>query len=443
MRPAAAYLLLAAATALPLASAAESFGRTTADAGRVPQSFLALAGPERAAFDLGLAVFNTQWVASGVAGAGRRDGLGPLFDSAACDACHNSAARGRGPQDDGPLPQEIVVQLQGPAGAPGGDPVYGDTLSRSAIDGFMPEARVAVRYTERAGQFPDGEPWNLRVPELRVSALASGPLHPATVLKPRIAPALFGVGLLEAVPPGALASWADPDDRDGDGVSGRVSWPDRRAGLPGRFGWEAAVTSVRAQTGRAFARDMGLTSGAMGDDDCGRGHACYDISARAPEVGDDLLAAIVTFQQALSVPVTPRPAKGTVDARGKRLFAETGCAACHRPVLPVSYRTPAGETLERPIESFTDLLLHDLGPDLADRTVDGRVVRTEWRTAPLWGQQAGARPGQRAHLLHDGRARSVSEAILWHGGEAGTARDRYIRLDRRDRELLSNWVGER
>lgn len=419
-----------------------AIGRTVASDARTPVPFLDLAPRDSTVFELGRAVFNTQWVVAGVTGAERRDGLGPLFDSAACDACHNSGSRGRGPEGHGPLPQEVVLQLGSSTRAVGGDPSYGDVLSTAATPGFAEEGSVAVRYAEETGRFADGSAFVLRVPELRITGLTAGPLDPATVLKPRLAPAIFGVGLLEAVPESALVSGSDPTDRDGDGVSGRVS---RQGGqVAGRLGWEASATSVREQTGRAFARDMGLTSGAMGAGDCRwAGHHCGDDTSGKPEVGDDLLDAIIVFQQGLGVPAAPNTQDNATAARGERLFTGTGCAHCHRPRLPVDYRAPDGRRIQGSIEAYTDLLLHDLGPGLADRTVAGRIVASEWRTAPLWGHRAGMRSGRTAFMLHDGRARSVTEAILWHAGEATGARHRFTRLNSSDRDALTGWVEDR
>lgn len=412
-------------------------GRVATPDRRLPPPFRDLGASEARDFELGRAVFNTQFVAEGTPGAGRIDGLGPLFSASSCDACHNDGARARGPEGDGPAPIGLVVQFGPDARA--GDPVYGHTLSISALEGWKPEGTPYLRYTERQGRFADGTAWSLRVPELAFPDLGRGALDPSTVIRPRLAPAAYGVGLLAAVPDEAIAAVADPADRNGDGISGRVAYEARPAGMAvGRLGWQATAVSVREQTSRALARDMGLSSAGMDPRDCaGPTTDCGDATAGAPEVVGELLDALVLFQELLAVPAT-----GAADApvAGAEAFHHLGCDDCHRQSLPVRLPAASGPPVSGVIQAYTDLLLHDLGPGLADRTAGGAVTTTEWRTAPLWGQRAGMRPGRTPFLLHDGRARTVAEAILWHDGEAAEARRRFERLPRADRDTLTRWV---
>jgi CxxC motif-containing protein (DUF1111 family) len=366
---------------------------------------------EQAQVDLGQAVFNTQWLPAGTPGAGRRAGLGPLYNSGSCDSCHNSAKRGRGPERDGPAPAALVIQLGTRAAdgraLPDGDPVYGHTLNTVALEGAA-EGSVTIRFHDVTGHYPDGTPWSLRQPVYEVSQLRYGPLSDATLLKPRLAPPLFGAGLLQA----AMAA----------------------AGFraTAHFGWQGDVPSVRGQTAKAFALEMGLTSSLHPHDDVTPAEqpAGEAPAGAAPEVAPELLDALVAFQEAMAVPQA-EALPGQEAQAGRLLFTRTGCAACHRLQLPV----PSGT-----IAAYTDLQLHDMGEGLADATVAGVKVVSRWRTAPLWGIGYQGHGRRSQTYLHDGRARSVEEAILWHDGEGRAARGRFERLTGEQRRTLIRWV---
>ena len=384
---------------------------------RNPPPYRKLSESELARYDLGMAVFNTQFVAAGTPNAGRRAGVGPLFNSASCDACHNNGAHGRGPTEDGPAPAPLVIQLATPASPnlsdPDGDPVYGRVFNTLSLDGVPPaggvppEGAVMIHYEEATGRYADGTMWHLRVPHYTFSNLRYGALASTTLVKPRLAPALFGVGLLDAV----------------DGV------PHGQ----GRFGWQASARSVRDQTARAFAREMGLTSADMPRDDCTSAEtACLQQpSGGSPEVSDDLLDAVVSFQRWLAVPPSPSPHPAP-DVDG-RIFAELGCASCHQPLLAVP-------SVGAAIAPYTDLRLHNLGTRLADSDVAGHKVTSNWRTAPLWGLGYRVSFERFPTFLHDGRARSVEEAILWHDGEAAGARKKFEHLKAAQRKALLHWL---
>ncbi|HVN43152.1 MAG TPA: di-heme oxidoredictase family protein [Steroidobacteraceae bacterium] len=380
-----------------------------------PPSYRPLSVEERTAVELGRQVFNTHWVGAGTPGAGRQVGLGPLFNAPSCDACHNDGGRGTGPEGDGEVQAALVVQLAAPH-RPGepvhGDPVYGRTFNPLAIDGVKAEGRVFVRYEDRSGRYADGSEWHVRVPHYELRELAYGPLAPDTVIGPRVAPAVFGTGLLEAA---------------------RVT-----PAPAGRFGWQSGSVSVRDQTTRAFAGEMGVTSPDKPSDDCTAAEVdCRRLSGTSPEVGESLLGPLVGFQRLLAVPVSAPPrGKGTA---GGRIFSSIGCAACHTPSLPVDAEAAGLET-NAEIHAYTDLKLHDLGPGLADREVSGRVVPSKWRTAPLWGIGYRPRPTTSLTFLHDGRARTIAEAVLWHDGEGRASRDRFVRLSAADRASIEGWV---
>jgi len=429
------------ATALALAGAmavAGDLGRAAFDDPRHPPPWRT-PGAETAKYELGQAVFNTQFVEAGTAGAGRIDGLGPLFGNAACDSCHNDGARGRGPIEPCEIPGQLVVQLAG-AGADGGDPRYGRMLSPAAIHGVPPEGRVRVSFRIQAGRYGDGSRWERREPWYRLEALGYGALDARTVIRPRLAPAVFGAGLLDAIAQDAIVRGADPTDANGDGVAGSPRWVSGVAGrsVVGRFGWQATVATLRQQTAMAFLLEQGLTSSDLASDDCTI-HQPACRAARdggAPEVLPEFFDAVVTYQRLLAVPASPVYAG---DGRPAALFAGAGCAACHLSSLPV--RLPDGS--EGVIHTYTDLLTHDLGVGLADRDVRGRPVASRWRTAPLWGIGWRREEGRALALLHDGRARSVEEAILWHEGEAERARTAFMSMDAGERAVLAEWVLRR
>jgi CxxC motif-containing protein (DUF1111 family) len=390
--------------------------------------YLPLSGAVADQYQLGHAVFNTDFLAPGTPGAGRRAGLGPIFNSASCDECHNEGAHGRGPIFDGPMPNSMVVQLEASsdpatptpdASDPPGDPVYGRVLSPAAVEGFTPEGQVVIHYHVIQRTYPDGTVWTLRQPEYELGRLNYGPLAANIVVKPRLAPALFGLGLLEA-----------------------VSAPPVRPG-PGRFGWQAAALSIRDQTTRALSREMGVTSTDRPVDDCtsAETQCLQERHPQTPEISGELLDALLTFEKWLSVPANPKPQTPVEQAAGLRMFAATGCSACHQPVQPVSLTQPDGRRLSATIAPYTDLSLHDLGPGLADHDLSGAVHPTRWRTAPLWGIGYRLSRESRPTFLHDGRARSVEEAVLWHDGEASVVRERFEHLPREQREQLLKFVG--
>jgi len=256
---------------------------------------------------------------------------------------------------------------------------------------------------------------------------------------------MVGMGLLEAIPEARLRELADPGDADGDGISGRLGqvW-DAATGAPavGRFGWKAEQPSVRAQVTGAFLGDIGITTGPRPVQECSVAQAeCLAAPAGgAPELADDLLDKVVLYSQTLAVPVRTRWDDAEV-LRGKALFARAGCAGCHTPSHLTRADAALPELAGQRIFPYTDLLLHDLGEALSDRRPVFAAAGSEWRTAPLWGLRLIAAVNQHERLLHDGRARGVAEAILWHGGEAVAAREAFRMMAADERAALLAFVG--
>jgi CxxC motif-containing protein (DUF1111 family) len=396
----------------------------------------------RPSFFVGNSFFNQNWVAAPASVAGR-DGLGPLFNARSCSACHFKDGRSRPPELDEPMSTMLVrvsVPGAGPHGEPKPDPVYGDQIQGQAIPGVLREADVFVSYVEVAGVFADGEPYSLRRPSYRLENPGYGPISPSLQLSPRVAPAMIGMGLLESVPDAALLERAD--SKDPDGVSGRPNrvWNPESARMElGRFGWKAEQSSVRLQTAAAFNGDIGITSSVFRNEN----GTAFEIGARArtpresQDASDKILGAVVLYARSLAVPAARDVDNGQV-VRGRRLFSDARCIACHVPELKTatSIDDALPELANQTIRPYTDLLLHDMGPELADDRPVFAASGREWRTPPLWGLGLIAKVNGHTFLLHDGRARNVNEAILWHGGEAARARQRYVAMPRSDRVAL-------
>ncbi len=383
---------------------------------------------ERARFFVGNSYFNQNWI--GAPGSvASRDGLGPLFNARSCSGCHFKDGRGRAPEPGEPM-RSMLVRVSLPGQRP--HPSYGDQLQNDAVDGAWPEAEVSVRYRELPGSFADGEPYSLRAPTITITQEAYGPLGPALQTSARVAPALIGLGLLEAVPEAQLRALADPDDRDHDGISGR---PNDEAGAMGRFGWKAEQPSVLAQTAGAFLGDMGLTSRLFRAENQQPAQAIELPSGGDPELSDAILDSVVLYARTLAVPRRRHPAAAEVQ-RGEALFSEAGCAGCHVSTLTTDPMAVPGELAARTIHPYSDLLLHDLGDGLSDERPVHQAEGREWRTPPLWGIGLVERVNGHSTFLHDGRARNLSEAVLWHGGEAAKASQAYQRMGRQDRLAL-------
>jgi CxxC motif-containing protein (DUF1111 family) len=338
----------------------------------------------------------------------------------------------------------VSIPGHGPHGEPLEDPVYGDQLQGSAIERVAPEADVRIDYTAEWLALSGGEKIALRRPRYRVSAWAYGDPAKDLQTSPRVAPAMIGLGLLEAVTEDAIAKLVDPDDRDHDGISGRpnIVWDvaANRKSL-GRFGWKAEQPSVKQQAAAALRSDMGITTSLFPTENhtAHEGACAEQPSGGAPEATDAVLIDIVSYARSLGVPAR-RGWTDPVVMRGERLFAKVGCPSCHRPSLEAGKVEGMPELGGETIHPYTDLLLHDMGKDLEDGRPTFEASGSEWRTPPLWGIGLLKTVNGHTFLLHDGRARNVTEAILWHGGEATDARNAFAALDARDRLSLTAFV---
>lgn len=398
-------------------------------------------------FFVGNSFFNQNWV-SAPASTEARDGLGPTFNARSCASCHMKDGRGRPPEHPDERGTGFLMRLsvhdRTSSGAHEPDPVYGAQIQDQGLEGVLPEARVLIHYDEMAGAFADGTPYSLRRPRYEIVNLAFGPLHPDIRTSPRVAPQMIGLGLLEAVPEADIVSRADPDDRDGDGISGRLNrvW-DAGVGQTtlGRFGWKANQPTIRQQTSSAFLGDIGITTGDSPDQNCGRTQtACLDaLDGGRPEIDDEDLAKVVLYASSLAVPAMRSPDDPRVMA-GAEVFREIGCAKCHTPEMRSGVHTTLHALSNQTFHPYTDLLLHDMGEGLADRRPDFEATGSEWRTPPLWGIGLFETVNDHTYYLHDGRARNLTEAILWHGGEGEAAREAFRFLAAESREDLLRFL---
>ncbi|MDX9873805.1 MAG: di-heme oxidoredictase family protein [Spongiibacteraceae bacterium] len=408
-------------------------------------------------FRVGDGIFRKLWV-SAPSSTRSSDGLGPLFNARSCQTCHLRDGRGQPPRGDDPA-TALFLRLSIPPQTPAdhaalasgqatviAEPTYGTQLQNFAVAGLSPEGQMVIDFEAVPITLADGAVVELQKPRYRIERLGYGPLHPETMLSPRIASPMIGMGLLEAIPAEAILAREDPDDRDGDGISGRANWVwDNETGQLelGRFGWKAGQPSVALQSAHAFAGDMGIASPLVqlpaGDcterqPDCLAAPHGVEPGTQL-EIDQQMFDLVVFYSRNLGVPAR-RDVNDPQVLAGKKLFYEAGCTGCHTPKF-VTRRDSAGpEQSFQLIWPYTDLLLHDMGEGLADNRPEGRASGREWRTPPLWGLGLTAHVSGETTFLHDGRARSILEAILWHGGEAQAARDRVVAMSKAERDQL-------
>lgn len=385
-------------------------------------------------FTFGNQLFNTIWrPAPGPQPT--TDGLGPIFNKEACSDCHINNGRGKPPPEVGAPMDSMLVRLSVPGtdqhGGPVGVPGYGDQLQDRGIEGVPAEGRAIIEWEEIAGAYGDGTSYSLRKPSVRFEDLAYGPLPDDVMTSPRVANPMIGLGLLEMISDNILNALADPDDMDMDGISGRVNivWDARdRKMATGKFGWKANAPNLTNQNSGAALGDMGITTPTRPNDNCeAEQELCVAAASHdGVEMSKAFLNQMNVYTQRLAVP-RQRGATLPEVVRGQAQFYDAGCQFCHIPTLETGVDPRSEDLAEQTIHPFTDLLLHDMGEGLSDGRPDFLATGSEWRTAPLWGIGLTEKVTTHERYLHDGRARGLEEAILWHGGEAESAKE-YFRL---------------
>jgi CxxC motif-containing protein (DUF1111 family) len=407
----------------------------------------------RVDFSVGNSFFRSPWVIA-PSTTTARDGLGPLFNTNACQNCHIKDGRGHPPAPDAANAVSMLVRLSIPDAPQYArvieqlgvvpEPVYGGQFQDMAVPGVAPEGKVRVDYTPVPVRFQDGTEVELRKPTLQFSQLGYGPMHPDTRFSARVAPPMIGLGLLEAIPEEAILANAAAQARDRNGINGRPNrvWDDAlQKTVIGRFGWKAGQPNLNQQNVHAFSGDMGLTTRLRPVDDCtGAQTACQQApngngADGEPEVSDNILRLVLFYSRNLAVPAR----RGVNDAQvlaGKNLFFQAGCQSCHTPKYTTAANAAEPELANQVIRPYSDLLLHDMGAGLADNRTEFQASGRDWRTPPLWGIGLTQAVSGHTQFLHDGRARNLLEAVLWHGGEASAAQQQVLSFNAEQRAAL-------
>lgn len=373
-------------------------------------------------------------------------GLGPVFNNISCINCHRND--GGGFPSFGSSTSGMLIRISVPGndehGGPLEAPGFGVQIQDQALLGTVPEATANVSYTDMPVTYPDGTVVTLKKPGYSLMnpymALPAG-----YMLSPRLAPRLVGMGLLENIPESTILSFVDAGDKNGDGITGRANYvwdPYTKRTELGRFGVKANTPTLLMQVATAYQQDMGVTSYAQPVESAfGQTQmAIVGMGNVEPELVDSLLNYVTFYVQTLAVPAR-RDVNDSVNKRGDLLFNQVNCSACHRPTMYTGVNTAINLSQQR-IHPYTDLLVHDLGDGLADGRPDFLATGREWRTAPLWGVGLLERTnGQNAYFLHDGRARTIEEAILWHDGEAARSKQQFMQLNASDRSALLKFLN--
>ena len=399
-------------------------------------------------FFAGNGAFTQPWV-PGLQSTTARDGLGPFFNAISCEACHDRDGRGD-PNPESRTPHALLFRIrigvnEDGLGQP--DPRYGDQLSPFATSDILPEGSIVTLEEEIEIELADGESKTLLKPNYTFTDVNYGEPSADLVLSPRVAPAIYGLGLLQAIPEKRLFELSDEDDLNEDGISGRVRMVEEvETGemKAGRFGWKNEQPSIRQQNAGAFSGDMGLTTSLFPEPNCSSiQEDCLNEFEAAEgdeeEVQRSTFDSIEFYSSLLAVPArSKKTASDSFVLRGKSLFTTVGCADCHTP-KHLTGEAKFGELSDQTIYPYTDLLLHDMGKELADGE-GAELFDREWRTPPLWGLRFYSVVNGHERLLHDGRARGVEDAILWHAGEGALSQELYKSLEASDREALIKFV---
>lgn len=394
-----------------------------------------LSARDMAVHELGDKAFEQTFVA---AGSNVFGGLGPVFNNVSCISCHHND--GKGTPTAGQSTSSLLLRISLPGQdrfrAPLPVPGYGLQLQDQALFGATPEVNIDVEYKSVEVLYPDGTVVNLRDP---VYALRNAyfPLPAAYDLSARMAPPVFGVGLLEAIPERTILSFEDAEDSNGDGITGKANFifdSTTNKHILGRFGFKANASTVLFQVATAYQQDMGVTSYVQ-PHEASKGQLQDDKRLDDPELPDSIVDAVVYYVRSLAVPARRNVTDPSVKS-GEKLFATLNCTGCHRPVLTTGVDVTFPQLSNQRIQPFTDMLVHDMGPGLADNRADYLASGSEWRTTPLWGIGLFEKTNGIPFYLHDGRARTLEEAILWHDGEARRSREMFMQLSKTEREKV-------
>ena len=417
-------------------------------------------------FKVGNGFFRRVWVSS-PASTKSADGLGPIFNARSCQGCHLKDGRGHTPAGNWPEDNTVSMFLRLSIPPQNEEqrslianhfvkvipsPKYGIQLQDIAIQGHNEEGKIHIVYEEMPMYFTDGKVVNLRKPTYKIIDWKYGAPNTELLTSPRVAPPMIGLGMLEAISDEDILANSDPNDDNKDGISGKPNlvWDIQKQDVAiGRFGWKAGEPNLRQQASAAFNIDLGI-SGPLAKFPWGDCTTFQKKCRNAPngntpeqnnlEISLKSMDKLVFYSQNLAVPARRNLGNKQVLA-GKKLFYETGCISCHRPKFVTKNLPNQPEQSFQLIWPYTDLLLHNMGEGLADNRPEGEANGFEWRTAPLWGIGLTKTVSGHTEFLHDGRARNLLEAILWHGGEAENSKKKVLTFDKGERQALLSFLN--
>ncbi|MGA9637350.1 di-heme oxidoredictase family protein [Flavobacterium sp.] len=400
---------------------------------------------EETDFGIGNSFFRQNWV-SAPSSTTARDGIGPYFNAISCSSCHFKDGRGRTPLFDGETGHGLLLRLSIPGvdanGASLPDPIYGGQLQDNAILGQTTQGVYTITNEAIQETFADGTVVTLQKPTYHIGNLGFGALATNLQVSPRIANQVIGLGLLEAVPEATILGFIAQNNKNG--ISGKANYvydATSKSQKLGRFGWKANQPSIRQQAAGAFSGDMGITTSIFPYENIPAGvNGSLIPNGGDPEISDDNFEKVVFYSSTLSVPARRNYTDKSV-LEGKKNFETIGCTSCHIPKMTTGSTHSIAVLRNQVIRPYTDMLLHDMGDELADNTPDFLATGKEWRTPPLWGIGLINTVNKHTNLLHDGRAKNVEEAILWHGGEAEIAKNEYKKLKKEQRNAILEFIN--
>jgi CxxC motif-containing protein (DUF1111 family) len=397
-----------------------------------------LTAQEKLDFFVGNSFFTQNWVEA-PSSTTARDGLGPLFNARSCAGCHFRDGRGEPLVNKG-----LLFRLSIPGVGPNGEPIpdinYGGQLNDNSIQNVPNEGVFSIFYNEQSYQFADGETYSLRTPNYSFTNLGYGAMNGGIMFSPRIGQQMIGLGLVENIPVLDILAKADELDANGDGISGKANYVHDAVSNStqlGRFGWKANVANLYHQTAGAYLGDLGITTWLFKNENCTsvENNCQTAINGGAPEIDSLTLNSVVLYARTLGVPIR-RNAQDVTVLKGKMIFKNTGCESCHTSKFTTGNMGTPSALNNITIRPYSDFLVHDMGAALADNRPDYLANGNEWRTQPLWGLGLIQTVNNHTNLLHDGRARNITEAIMWHGGEAQNSKDAFKNLSKRERDAV-------
>ena len=379
------------------------------------------------------------------------DGVGPLFNQDACEGCHVADGRAAPPNATGDVLQGFLFRVSVPGagmhGGPNPHPIYGGQLADKAIEGHKPEISYAINFENLTGYYGDGTTYTLQKPIYTFPEQNYGPLGENAMISPRVAPFMIGMGLLDAITEEAILEREDIDDKDGDGISGKANrvWSvENNKYMVGKYGWKSETPTLAHQAMDAAVNDMGVTNPLFPTENCtdleiACKNALSGITDAKIELTEAKMHELVGYLEFLAVPGRDYLDHPDVQ-KGEELFTEIGCQSCHRSEFITGNEQRQRRLHNQTIHPYTDLLLHDMGPELADNRPSFDADGYEWRTPPLWGIGMVETVNGHTRFLHDGRARNLEEAILWHGGEAELAKQKFASKSKENRNAVIKFL---